>query len=185
MKIFLFIFCLFLFHKSIFGKIGSKEKAFLSLNRFVQRLEEYAPLKTATEWDNVGLLVEPSGNFLIKRILVTNDLTGPVLDEAILRKVDLIISYHPPIVKTQPPNERLHPITRLTQSNWREVALIKCIENRIAVYSPHTTWDSIDGGINDWILSVFSKLIFPIILIFKSVSHKNQAVELSAENSTF
>jgi putative NIF3 family GTP cyclohydrolase 1 type 2 len=155
----LFVVCLLL-SQALYDTIGSKEKTFLSLNRFVQRLEEYAPLKTAIEWDNVGLLVEPSGNFLIKRVLVTNDLTAAVLDEAITRKVDLIISYHPPMVKTQPPNTRLKPITRLTQSNWKEVTLIKCIENRIAIYSPHTTWDSIDGGINDWILSVFSKQVF-------------------------
>lgn len=128
---------------------------FISLSRMVHRLEEYAPLKTATKWDNVGLLVEPSGNFLVKRILVTNDLTSPVLDEAIAKQVDMIISYHPPITK-YPPYTDLKPVSRLTQDTWKQQSLIKCIENRIAVYSPHTTWDSIDGGINDWILSVFN-----------------------------
>lgn len=28
------------------------------------------------------------------------------------------------------------------------------MENHIAVYSPHTAWDAIDGGINDWLCSV-------------------------------
>lgn len=129
---------------------------FLSLSKMVQRLQEYAPLKAATKWDNVGLLVEPSGNFLVKKIIVTNDLTHPVLEEAIAKKVDLIISYHPPMVGMHTPFTNLKPLTRLTQNTWKQEALIKCIENRIAVYSPHTTWDSIDGGINDWILSAFN-----------------------------
>lgn len=30
------------------------------------------------------------------------------------------------------------------------------MENNIAVYSPHTAWDSIEGGINDWLCSVIT-----------------------------
>lgn len=30
------------------------------------------------------------------------------------------------------------------------------MENHIAVYSPHTAWDAIDGGINDWLCSVIT-----------------------------
>lgn len=136
----------------------TEEPEFLNLSKMVMRLEEFAPLVTATEWDNVGLLVEPSGNFLVKRMLVTNDLTKDVLDEAIEKKVDLIVSYHPPMTKS-PPFTNLEPTTRLTLNTWKQWTIIRCIENRIAVYSPHTTWDSIDGGINDWILSAFSKIL--------------------------
>lgn len=55
-----------------------------------------------------------------------------------------------------PPFTNLEPTTRLTLNTWKQWTIIRCIENRIAVYSPHTTWDSIDGGINDWILSAFN-----------------------------
>ena len=34
-------------------------------------------------WDNVGLLVEPRGSLFVRKILITNDLTEPVLNEAI------------------------------------------------------------------------------------------------------
>jgi len=130
-------------------------REFLTLGKMVLRLEQFAPLETATEWDNVGLLIEPSDAVLVKKILVTNDLTIPVLNEAIQKKVDMIVSYHPPMTKT-PPYTNLKPITRLTHKTWKETVVLKCIENKIAVYSPHTTWDSIDGGINDWILGMFS-----------------------------
>lgn len=123
----------------------------MDLKQLVRRLEEYAPLHTAYESDNVGLLVEPSDPLLVKRILVTNDLTEPVLDEAIQRGADLIVSYHPAIYA---------PLKRLTQVEWKQRSIVKCIEKRIAVYSPHSTWDSIQGGINDWILQAFGLLLY-------------------------
>lgn len=118
----------------------------MDLKLVVKRLEQYANLKLSADWDNVGLLVEPSDKLLVKRILITNDLTEPVLEEAIKKNANLIISYHPAI---------FNPLKRLTQSEWKQRSIVKCIENRIAVYSPHTAWDSVEGGINDWILSVF------------------------------
>lgn len=39
-------------------------------------------------------------------------------------------------------------------SNWKDRIVAKCLENHIAVYSPHTAWDAIEGGINDWLCSV-------------------------------
>jgi dinuclear metal center YbgI/SA1388 family protein len=118
----------------------------MDLKQVVKRLEEYAPLNIACDWDNVGLLVEPSGELRIERVLVTNDLTEPVLNEAIEKRIQMIISYHPFI---------FNPLKRLTQADWKQRLILRCIEKRIAVYSPHTTWDSIDGGINDWILKAF------------------------------
>ena len=113
---------------------------FLGLNQMVDRLQEFAPLNTATDWDNVGLLVEPTRPLIVSKILVTNDLTETVLNEAIANKVNLIVSYHPAIVGMFTPHVSLLPLTRLTQNKWKESSIIKCIENHIAVYSPHTTW---------------------------------------------
>ena len=47
----------------------------------------------------------------VKKILLTNDLTEPVLNEAVEEKVDLVISYHPPLFR---------PFKRLTKGNWKE-----------------------------------------------------------------
>lgn len=121
----------------------------MDLKLFVNNLEEYAKLYTACDWDNVGLLVEPSKNIFVKKVLLTCDLTEPVFEEAIESNIDLIISYHPAISFET-------PLKKLTQKTWEERSIIKCIENGIAVYSPHTSWDNKDGGINDWIMSVFS-----------------------------
>lgn len=41
--------------------------------------------------------------------------------------------------------------------NWKERIVTKCIRNNIAVFSPHTSWDAIEGGVNDWLASFLSK----------------------------
>jgi dinuclear metal center YbgI/SA1388 family protein len=122
----------------------------IQLNTIISQFKQYAPLYLAEQsWDNVGLLVEPNeNNSIVETILFTNDLTEPVLDEAIQRQAQLIISYHPPIFS---------PLKRLTQNNWKERIILKCIKHGIAVYSPHTSWDAVENGINQWLISAFGK----------------------------
>ena len=121
----------------------------MELKDIVQRLENYAPLSLAESWDNVGLLVEPSTtSHLVDSILLTNDLTEAVMDEAIEKKTNMILSYHPPIFT---------PLKTLTRSTWKERVVLKAIENRIAIYSPHTAFDVVKGGVNDWLASGLGK----------------------------
>ena len=126
----------------------------MDLQQLVSRLTEYAPLNIACDWDTVGLIVEPTEPLTVRKVLITNEFSEPVLDEAIQLGVNMIISYHPTIGHTNV-NQGPSGAKRLTQSDWKQRRLIRCIENRIALYTPHTTWDSFDGGINDYILEAF------------------------------
>ena len=36
---------------------------------------------------------------------------------------------------------------------------MQCVENHIAVYSPHTSYDAVKGGVNDWLVQPFGKMI--------------------------
>lgn len=121
-------------------------RSIMDLKKVVAKLEELAPTSLAESWDNVGLLVEPSEQKTVKTILLTNDLTEPVLTEAVEVGADLIISYHPPIFS---------PMKRLTTRSWKERVAVKCLEHKIAVYSPHTSWDAVSGGINTWLVSPY------------------------------
>lgn len=133
----------------------------VTLATVVSKLNEFAAVSLAEKWDNVGLLIEPSDkNMEIKKIFLTNDLTEVVMKEALEEHANLIISYHPPIFA---------PLKRLTQASWKERIVIHCIEvklnynvllinlkllifqNKIALYSPHTSWDCVVGGVNDWL----------------------------------
>ena len=131
----------------------------MDLSSIVGTLEAIAPSSTAEDWDNVGLLVEPSSSKPIKHIFLTIDLTEAVLDEVlelnkIGNEIGIIVAYHPPIFK---------PLKRLTQSSVKERIIIKAIEAGIAIYSPHTAHDNLWGGVNDWILSGFdSGIITPL-----------------------
>ncbi|CAH8827022.1 unnamed protein product [Trichobilharzia szidati] len=115
----------------------------MELSKVIQLLDMYCLPHLAEKWDNVGLLVEPSPPHYVNKILLTNDLTEQVIDEAIAEKTGLIVSYHPPIFS---------PLKRLTQQHWKQRIVVRCLENRIAVFSPHTGLDAKVGGINDWLL---------------------------------
>ena len=108
-----------------------KKKRVKLETQVVSQLEGVAPTSLAESWDNVGLLIEPSGSKevrkisnlstfwalfakgspQVRKILLTNDLTEPVLSEAVEEKVDMVVSYHPPLFR---------PLKRLTKGNWKE-----------------------------------------------------------------
>ncbi|XP_064481400.1 NIF3-like protein 1 [Ornithodoros turicata] len=117
----------------------------MDLASLVKVLNQMAPLEVAESWDNVGLLVEPT-SVHVKATLLTNDLTLEVVDEAVNLGAQMIISYHPPIFA---------PLKALRQTSWKEKIIVSCLENKIAVYSPHTAWDVAQNGVNDWLLSCF------------------------------
>ena len=60
----------------------------------IDHLDEFAPLCYAEEFDNVGLIIGDY-NQKVKGILVTLDSTEIVVEEAIKKKCNLIISFHP------------------------------------------------------------------------------------------
>ncbi|XP_076650220.1 cytosolic iron-sulfur assembly component 1 isoform X2 [Halictus rubicundus] len=120
------------------------------LTQVVDALKGYADLPLAASWDNVGLLIEPTEPKLVSHILLTNDLTEDVMQEAIDLHSDMIITYHPLIFA---------PMKSVTTRSWKERIVAKCLENKIAVYSPHTTFDSVKGGVNDWLASAFQSVL--------------------------
>ena len=104
-------------------------------------LEAVAPSRLAAEWDKVGLLVgDPSRP--LNRALLCIDLTEQTLAEAVRRKCQAIVAYHPPIFE---------PIARLTAWEPRGALLLSCIERGIALLSPHTALDAVRGGVTDWL----------------------------------
>lgn len=123
----------------------------MELKEVLQVMEQLAPLSLAESWDNVGLLVEPSKSRPIKTILLTNDLTDAVMEEAEAMSCDLIISYHPPLFR---------PIKRLVQKDWKQRLAIRALESGIVIFSPHTSWDNVKGGVNDWLAGGLGKRSF-------------------------
>lgn len=95
-------------------------------------------------WDNTGLLVDASNITGTEKckILLTIDLTKNVASEAVAKKVNLILAYHPFIFRG---------LKSITPKDPQQGSLIKLIKNSISVYCPHTAVDSAKGGVNDFL----------------------------------
>ena len=101
-------------------------------------LEALAPLENAEDFDNVGLLVG-DGNMEVTGIVVTLDTLEDVVDEAVARGSNLIVSFHPIIFKG---------LRRLNGTTYVERSVMKAIKNNIAIYSMHTALDNSPVGVN-------------------------------------
>ena len=110
----------------------------MKLNEIISVLEEMAPIAYAEDFDNVGLLV---GNFdaEINGILVCHDALEAVIEEAISKKCNLVVCFHPIIFSG---------MKKLTGRNYVERAIIKAIKNDIAIYAVHTALDNHKEGVN-------------------------------------
>lgn len=120
-------------------------------------LEELAPLQHAEDFDNVGLLVGDY-NMTVTGVLVTLDTLENVVDEAISKKCNMIVSFHPIIFSG---------LKKITGSNYVERVVLKAISNKIAIYSMHTALDNSMMGVNAKICEVLG-LQNPKILIPKA-----------------
>jgi len=116
----------------------------LKLKDIEKILDEIAPPGLAQEWDNVGLLAgDPRQP--VRNVLLTIDLTAEVLAEAKGHKADLIVAYHPPI---------FHPLKRVIKGQGPSPQLYETIRSGIAIYSMHTSLDSVQGGVNDLLAEI-------------------------------
>ena len=102
-------------------------------------LEEKFLPSLAYEWDNVGLQVGDVDRE-VKNVMVALDATTPVVDEAIEKNVDLIITHHPFIFSG---------IKSIDLSSPQGKNIQKLIKNDIAIYTIHTNYDIAYGGMND------------------------------------
>ncbi|MEX1097291.1 MAG: Nif3-like dinuclear metal center hexameric protein [Planctomycetales bacterium] len=101
-------------------------------------LREIAPLDLAEEWDNVGLLVGDEGR-ACGRVMTCLTLTAEVAAEAVREKAQLVVSHHPLLFR---------PVQRVTAAEPEGRMLLDLIAAGVAVYSPHTGYDSAADGIN-------------------------------------
>lgn len=120
----------------------------MKLENVIALLRKIAPLQLAEEWDNTGLLIDPLYPRNITQILLTIDLTEAVADEAIELGADLIVAYHPILFR---------PANRLSADNAYDRTVMKLVQHNIAVYSPHTALDALNGGVNDWLAEGLGK----------------------------
>ena len=116
-------------------------------------LEKKFPKINAEEWDNVGLLI---GDYdkEIKKIQFSLDATLESIENAISKKVDMLITHHPIIFKA---------IKDITEQNILGKKIRDLIKNDINVYAIHTNLDSSIEGLNDYVLKKIGILEYKIL----------------------
>lgn len=102
-------------------------------------MDEIAPEKWAEPWDNVGLLLG-DGKSRVERLMVVLDISPSVVEEAIDKRVDMIIAHHPLI---------FNPLKRIVTDDLEGRIIIPLLSHNIAVYCAHTNLDMANGGVDD------------------------------------
>ena len=143
----------------------------MTVNDITKILEELSPLDYAEDFDNVGLLVGSSEQ-KVNGILVTLDTLENVVDEAIAKKCNLIVSFHPII---------FNGLKKITGKNYVERVILKAISHKIAIYSMHTALDNSPIGVNAKICAVLG-INNPRILIPKKGTIKKLTTYVPKSN---
>ena len=99
---------------------------------------EVAPLQWQESYDNAGLQVGDL-NAETHKALICLDITEEVVNEAIDKNCDLIVSHHPLIFKG---------LKHLTPQSYIERAVMKAIKQDIAMISMHTNLDNSYLGVS-------------------------------------
>ncbi|MGQ9845930.1 MAG: Nif3-like dinuclear metal center hexameric protein [Bacteroidales bacterium] len=110
----------------------------MKVKEFIQFIEQIYPLAFQETYDNSGSQIFfPDEK--IKGILVCLDITEKIVDEAIEKNCNLIISHHPLLFKA------LKNINSKTQQGR---IIIKSIQHQISIYAIHTNFDLSMQGTN-------------------------------------
>lgn len=110
----------------------------MQIKQLTSYLERIAPPALQESYDNAGLIIG-TPNTEIKGVLISLDLTEAVLDEALAKGFNLIITHHPIIFRG---------IKKLNGKNYAERCVMKALKHDIAIYAAHTNLDNVIGGVN-------------------------------------
>ncbi len=101
-------------------------------------IDRLAPLTLAESWDNVGLLVG-DGESEVSAVLVGLDPTCGLIEEAIDRGANTVVTHHPVIFK---------PLSAINTASAEGRLLHKALCNGISIIAAHTNFDSASGGVS-------------------------------------
>lgn len=110
----------------------------MKISKVLSALEQFAPLPLQEDYDNAGLQIglteaEVSG------ALLCLDVTEAVVDEAIAKDCNLVVSHHPLI---------FHKLRRIADEDSVQRTVRKAIQAGVAIVSMHTNMDAAKGGVN-------------------------------------
>ena len=111
----------------------------MKLSLLTNYLESLAPLAYQEDYDNSGLIVgNPDQE--VSQALISLDCTEAIVDEAIAKGCQVVISHHPIVFRG---------LKKLNGKTYVERVVEKAIRNHIAIYAIHTNLDNVINGVNE------------------------------------
>ncbi len=101
-------------------------------------IEAFAPKSLQESYDNAGLQVGDPG-MPVSAVLLCLDVTEEILQEAITRSCNMIVTHHPLLFKG---------LKEISGRTATERIVIRAIRENIAIYSAHTNLDSTWDGVS-------------------------------------
>lgn len=108
-------------------------------------IRSIAPEELMEPWDNTGIQID-TGKERIHKILVCLDVNGETIQEAVEQNCDFIVSHHPLF---------FHSVKAIRAESYPGEYAITLIKHDISVYSSHTSFDTAEGGNNDYLACLF------------------------------
>ncbi|GEL07254.1 Nif3-like dinuclear metal center hexameric protein [Salisediminibacterium halotolerans] len=105
----------------------------------IQAFERFSPKSLAFDGDKIGLQIGTLSKPVAK-VMITLDVNEQIVDEAVEKGAELIISHHPLIFK---------PLEHVRTDSSYGRAVQKLLKHDIALYTAHTNLDNAKGGVND------------------------------------
>ena len=110
----------------------------MKIKQVLSALEQFAPLPLQESWDNAGLQIglteaEVSG------ALLCLDVTEAIVDEAVRRGCNLVVSHHPLLFRG---------LKQISCANDVQRAVVKAIKQDVCIVSMHTNLDNAPKGVN-------------------------------------
>ncbi len=110
----------------------------VTVGELSQYLDSLFPPDLAESWDNVGLLAGDASQ-PVSRLMACLTLTPASVREAVEGRAEFVVAHHP---------LPFRPLLRLTGDSLPGRLLWELARHGIAIYSPHTSFDSAERGIN-------------------------------------
>lgn len=110
----------------------------MKICELIRYIEQQVPLMQQEEYDNSGVQCGDVHQD-ISGVLIAIDITEAVVEEAIQKQCNLIITHHPPLFRGT---------KSITPDYYINRSIIKAIQHNITIYSAHTSLDNDDNGVN-------------------------------------
>ncbi len=122
----------------------------MTIREIISTLEAFAPLDLQEDFDNAGVQVAVNScpdalDAQLTGVLVCLDITEQVIEQAIEKNCNMVVSHHPLIFQ---------PLKRVCGQTYQQRCVAKAILAGITLYSAHTNLDNARGGVNHIIASM-------------------------------